>query len=77
MYRFDIRVAKNKKETRQTISKLERRSNSRDDEKNNAYLARAYSPISRPIPDCLNPTEGACAFKWLTQLALKPENLIN
>ena len=44
--------------------------------KNNkkTYFSRAYSPISRPIPDCLNPPKGACAFKWLIQLTLKGGN---
>ena len=32
------------------------------------YFAKAYSPNSRPIPDCLNPPNGICAFKILQQL---------
>lgn len=32
------------------------------------YFDRAYSPSSRPIPDCLYPPKGTCACSWLTQL---------
>ena len=75
MHRFDIRVAKKRKEgkkiTRQTMSKRRPNVVTRWWWKEITYLARAYSPISRPIPDCLYPPKGACAFKWLTQLTLK------
>lgn len=56
---FDVGVAIKSKN--QILS--ERRSDCTE-----TYFARAYSPSSRPIPDCLYPPKGTCACSWLTQL---------